>query len=331
MRRGLKCEYPQRGTPPAPTTQPSGPSVVELELLHNFTISTANTLSTDPTVRNLWRVNVPQIGFSVSYILNSILSLSALHMARYNPDRKDFFLTKATEYHTASLKEALPLIPKIAADNCTHLFLFSVLTLFISLASPIKDDDILLIGNGVIPEWLYLIRGVWTLIKTEQQAVRSSAISLIFRSTQPTMRFWRTHTPDDHEMLRELENGIMRRTVEDKTKQETLRMALDPLKRSYTFFGAGKFSDEDKVRGFNSWLFAISDGYLKLLKEMDYEALCVLAYFAVLLREIERFWWIQGWSVHLIRRIYHVLDDEHRLCIRWAIEEIGWVPESKSK
>jgi hypothetical protein len=37
-------------------------------------------------------------------------------------------------------------------------------------------------------------------------------------------------------------------------------------------------------------------------------------------------WWMEGWATHLIAKIYHLLDEEHRLWIRWPIEEIGWIP-----
>jgi hypothetical protein len=35
---------------------------------------------------------------------------------------------------------------------------------------------------------------------------------------------------------------------------------------------------------------------------------------------------MEGWSIHLISGIYDSLDEEHRLWLRWPMEEIGWVP-----
>ncbi|KAK7424472.1 hypothetical protein QQX98_000437 [Neonectria punicea] len=301
---------------------------LELELLHNFTVSTASTFSLDPSIRTLWRVDVPKIGFSTPYILNGIMALSALHMARFDQGRRTYLLNRSTQYQTASLKEALPLIPSITTQNCSHLFLFGVLTLLTNLASPIKEDDILVVGSGVVPKWLFLLRGIYALIQAEEKTLRSSAISLIFRATATTREFWSSHIPVENEMLSELEAGIHTRTRNEQAKQDILLEALEALKRSYTFSDNYRFKEQGKLRGVYQWLFAISDGYLKLLKDMDNEALCILAYFSILLRELEKYWWIEGWGVHLIKRIYHMLDDQYRLYIRPAVEEIGWVPEA---
>jgi len=71
------------------------------------------------------------------------------------------------------------------------------------------------------------------------------------------------------------------------------------------------------------WLFKISDEYLNLLKDRTQEALSVFAFFCVVPRKLEMCWWMEGFSSHLMSRIYELLDEEHRLWIRWPIDEIG--------
>jgi hypothetical protein len=111
-------------------------------------------------------------------------------------------------------------------------------------------------------------------------------------------------------------------------RHNVLLGAVDALRRSYTFRDHDGFNDHDKLRGYYKWLFEISDEYLVLLREADSDALCVLAYYSVLLRDLEKYWWMQGWSTHLMKRIYLMLDEVHRLSIRWPIEELGWIPDS---
>ncbi|KAH7024185.1 hypothetical protein EDB80DRAFT_699290 [Ilyonectria destructans] len=323
IKRGTRCDFLTSQTPTTPSvTTPN----LELELLHHFTVSTSSTLTTEPQVRDLWRVLVPQIGFSTRYILDGVFGLAGLHMGRYNPGRRDQLLSQATHFHTLSLEQALPLIPAIAPQNSSHLFLFGVLTLLFCLARPKREDDMLVMGNGVIPEWLYLLRGMDALIEAER-GIKSSPVSLIYRTSDDGFGFWKTHSPEDNESLNQLESKIRSLTSQNARKQAVLLEAVDALKRSYTF-SSKRFSEHDQLRGFYTWLFEISDQYLELLKDADSEALCVLAYFSVLLKQLERYWWLEGWGVHLIRRIYMLLDDEYRLLIRWPVEEIGWVPES---
>lgn len=303
---------------------------LDLQLLHQFTVSTAATLAPEGEVRDLWRVLIPQIGFSTDYILDGILAFSALHMARYDTKRRDLLLSHATQYHAASLEKALPLISSITPQNCNDLFLFGVLTLYFNLAKPIQTDDILLVGNGIVPEWLYLLRGIDSLVYAELDVILTSPVSLIFRATQDGACFWREHTPEEHDALKLLRERIQTRTQEDEARRKTLLEAVAALNRSYTFLfhPETRFGPLERIRGFYMWLFEIKDEFLRLLKVSDSEALCVLGYYSVLLKDLDRYWWIEGWAVHLVRRIYLLLDAEHKLWLRWAIEEVGWVPES---
>jgi hypothetical protein len=280
----------------------------------------------------MWRVLVPQIGFDIDYIMDGIFAISALHMARYNAGRREILLSLAAEYHAASLAKALPLLSNITARNCNHLFLFGYLTLVFSLAKPKEAGDLLLVGNGVVPEWLYLWQGMHALREADS-AILQSPVSLIFKTTESSYEFWLFHTPEKHDALEDLAQKLRHSSANDPKKQAALGGAIDGLKRSYTFLTGYKdmrFKDEEKFRGFYTWFFWISGDYLKLLKDGDNEALCVLAYYTVLIKTIENNWWIEGWAVHMLRRIYMLLDDVHRLWIRWPIEEVGWVPEAVS-
>ena len=74
------------------------------------------------------------------------------------------------------------------------------------------------------------------------------------------------------------------------------------------------------------FLFRVSEEYLYLLKDRTQESLAIFAYFCIITKRLENAWWSQGWSDHLMSQIHDLLDEEHRLWIRWPMEEIGWLP-----
>lgn len=78
------------------------------------------------------------------------------------------------------------------------------------------------------------------------------------------------------------------------------------------------------------WLSEGMDGLIPLLQTTPtpQEPAVLLAFFAVLLHKSPDRWWMQGWPEHLITRIYALLDEKHRLWIRWPMEEMGWIPPS---
>ncbi|KAJ6014315.1 hypothetical protein N7540_008906 [Penicillium herquei] len=268
------------------------------------------------------------MGFSADYVLDGILALAALHIARYNQGRRHSLLPYAIECHSRSVSKATPLIPGVTPQNSSSLYIFGILTLFYNLARPLEQSDEQSSSNKIIPEWLYLIRGIDTVVMAEGSAVNSSPVALIFKSTWGSMEYWQSHTPEKYLSLKELEEKISTETRADTEQREILMGTMQALNRSYSFLYGPVFSDQDKLRGFYQWLFEIQEPYLALVKSGDNAALCVLGFYAVLLKDLERYWWMEGWSVRLIKRIHMLLDGEHRLWIRWAIEEIGWVPET---
>lgn len=273
---------------------------------------------------------MPQIAFNTPYILKGVLSLSALHLAKFRPERKDFYLTAALSQHNAAVNLASPLIMAITAENCVELFLFSTITNYFAFGKPREPDTFLLARHGVLPEWLVLFRGVRAVMETEDDVIRRSPVAAMFETGFAVHEYWSSHT-FENEALSALEANIRVSLQDEPADLDALMLAMDALKRSYVlFYGAGPESkvhaDDDKVRGMFIWLFKTSDEFIALVGKGHSEALCVLAYFCVLMRRLDFLWWMEGWGLHLIDCIYSRLNVSYRCWIRWAIEETGWVP-----
>ncbi|KAI0376826.1 hypothetical protein F5Y04DRAFT_265583 [Hypomontagnella monticulosa] len=351
LRRGISCDFnvsaersphavsngtgqtPNGGQAASPaditiTHQPTPDgwfNALDLELLHHFTTSTCFTFSSEPMVRNFWRVNVPRMGFTYHYVLKSILSIAALHLARSKPNRRDILIEQAMVHQNASSSMVLPVLNEISSSDSIPIFFFSMLTTYITLGSPKDSDNLLVVSNGVMPEWLFLLRGMRSVIEINENSMHSVlTLGFIFDSGRRLNEIWDSTILPEHEGIKELEGNI-NLYVKDPQKLDDLTHAVDSLRRCFAF-SYGSFTDDQRLRGAFMWLFKLRDGFVSLLKERDSEALCVLAFFCVLLQRLDYNWWIEGWGVHLVGRIYSALDEGYRLWIRWPMEEIGWVP-----
>ncbi|KAI0401316.1 hypothetical protein F4802DRAFT_580864 [Xylaria palmicola] len=299
-------------------------SVLELELFHHFITSTSLTLACDPNARNFWRVNVPQLGFSHPYVLKGVLSIAALHLARLRPQQKDVLVEQAMMHHTTASSMALPLITTARGENFPPIFHFSMLTTFITFARPRAPDNFLLVSDGILPDWLVMIRGVRSLLEAEGEAVLSMSIldALFYEGMKLSIQ-WEKQD-QEHEGLRDLENNIRRGVSPQKAAE--LCDGITALRRCFNLFYTHGFTEEERMRSVLMWLVKVPDPFIELLKKHDSEALCVLAFFCVLLRRLEHLWWIEGWAFHLLGRIYSSLDHHYRLWIQWPLEEAGWAP-----
>jgi hypothetical protein len=273
-------------------------------------------------MRDFWRISIPQVGFSNLYVLKSILSLSALHFARFRPGQRDFYVNHALACHQDS-SSLMRLVPTVTADNYTALLSFTWLTTYFALARPRDSANLLVVNNGVIPDWLILFRGVRNLKETGEPAEESPLVAILSQSAMRTHVLWEASIFEKEplsELLARFESQIS-----DPHKLKVLCDAVEFLKRSYGLVFSGTHSDDCRLRSLFIWLYKISDDYVDLLKEGDSEALCVLAFFCVLVQRFDYLWWIEGWGRHLIESIYTSLDSAYRLWVQWPIEEIGWI------
>ncbi|KAI1262698.1 hypothetical protein F5Y18DRAFT_149996 [Xylariaceae sp. FL1019] len=304
-------------------------TMLDLELLHHYCASTCLTLSSDPVTRNYFHDNLPQVGFSHPYVLYSILALAASHLAHFRPESRQYYLDEATARHTAATSMAAPLLTDNSTTHIVPMYCFSTLTLFISFASLRVHEDTFFDADNAIPAWLNLFRGVRAVL--ELNSLFTSSISFLFRSRPEVNETWDTVSLT-HDALKELQAHINESKSENDRERTCLLDVYTNLEKAYYFFyGEGcRFNNEAKLRSIFTWMYKVSNEYIDMLRCRNSNALCILAFFSVLLHQMDYNWWLNGWGLHLIDRIYSALDDGHRFYIRWPIQEIGWIPRRET-
>ncbi|CAH0043621.1 unnamed protein product [Clonostachys solani] len=329
LKRGVKCDYIQQAadqqTHEHQELALEKPPHLDLEMFHHFCALTAYTLSTETPVCDMWRIHVPQLALGADYIMDGICAFAALHKAHQEPDRRESLLYHATRYHTSSLEKGLPLVSLITPENGSSMYIFSLLTLFFNLARPRRLDDGIMLGSGLLPGPVHLLRGTH-LIRESHHALDRSPVALVFQSTERIFSYWKTHVPIQHPALSELHSRIVRLDDKDKEKQRILLGAIHTLSRSYTFRD-DIYNIEDKTRGYYTWLYEVGEDFLNLLTEANDEAMCILVFFTPLVRDLEaKSWWVEGWAFRISEEVYALLSEDFRPWIAWPIKQIGWVP-----
>ncbi|KAF4964450.1 hypothetical protein FSARC_7636 [Fusarium sarcochroum] len=303
-------------------------TILDLELLHHYSISTSLTLSSNPIVRNYFLESVPQVGFSHPYVLYSLLALAASHLAHFRPESRRYYYAHARARHTAATSMATPLLAEISTTNMIPMYCFSIMTMFIAFASLRDEDNIPFHDDSVLPSWFALFHGVRTVLEANNGAIYSSSISFLFRHAE-VERLWGSNQADLVALIR-FQDFIGESTSEGEEARQLLLGVFQDLRRSFYFFYDEDLGNEAKIRSLFTWLYRIPNDFLSLVRHSNSKALCILAFFCVLLHRVEYNWWFQGWGTHLIERIYTALDDGHRFWIKWPTQEIGWMPKRET-
>ena len=310
---------------PQDLNQQSGLNMLHLELLHNFITSTSLTLSGDQILRNIWRINVPRLAFSFDFIMHAILALSALHMAR-SPGKRDFYESQAALLYQNGLRLATSLLPHVTPENCSALYIFAALSCVITLASPRKLGDILLVSETGVAEWLLHIRGIRSVIASAEAEIRSGPLGPMFIAGQRRFLIREAHSNDQTVEADQLDKLLqhIKENLNNDRDLEVYTAAIRELRGSFNVTYAVGFQGYESADVY-IWLFRIPDDYLSLLSERRQEALTIYAFFCVVLKRFDTSWYMSGWCSHILSRIFYLLDEHHRLWIQWPIEETGLI------
>ncbi|TVY37910.1 hypothetical protein LSUB1_G005972 [Lachnellula subtilissima] len=314
---------------PSVQNEPLSMNMLDLELLHNFSTSTSLTLHTNPALKTMWKVNVPKVGFSYDFVMRGILAVSALHIAHFTPEKRDYFVAQALIQHQSGLRVATSMLSNITEENCSAVYIFSALTLFFAIATPRKPGDFLIVGETGVVDWLILIKGCISIAATGQEILSKGPFGLMFRAEERKGRLREDFAADFHEEadpLRELRDHI-NNSQHSEQDYLTYHTAIEELRKIYALIYKQSYADYEPGDMF-TWLFQLSPQFLDKFQAHSQESLAIFAYFCVLLKRANECWWLDGCGIHFLAQTYDLLDEDHRLWIRWPIEECGWVPNS---
>lgn len=250
-----------------------------------------------------------------------MLALSALHIAHFRPEQRGIYEQFFTLHYEPALREGASLIANITDENCSAGLAFSVLATINSLAAPRKDSTVLLVGEKGITAWIYTIRGMGQIATSSWERILAGGMGALIRVAMRDLEQGED-APPEAAALESLKASLERIGGESCS---TNVMAVDKLLGCFKAIHHRSKSACD-LPAVLTWPSQVPDRYVDLLTDREPWSLVVLAYFCVLMKKGNSMWWMEGWSVRVLAHIYQLLDEEHRLAMRWPMEMIGWVP-----
>lgn len=297
--------------------------IAEMELLHHYSTSTCYTITRLPILQTVWRIKVPQFGFSFPFVLRGILALSALHLAYLRPEHHAYYVEKADFHHKQALQMVSTIMPDIDEGNAPAIYLFSSLTCLISCAKPRSADHFWMFGDRDL-ELLALFRGTRFIISAAGDPIKFGPLAPIFKNGSIRSSTRNSRSTMNLSYLNDLRQ-LLKDNVQSTEELDFYFEAIHGLGKSFAMLEEQGYQNIQTADVF-AWILELSDGYLCLLRQRKPEALVVFSYFCVITHSLEWAWWMQGLSIHMIRGIYHALDGEYHCWLQWPMEQLGWVP-----
>ncbi|KAL4903315.1 hypothetical protein BDW74DRAFT_169180 [Aspergillus multicolor] len=312
-------------TTPIPPQPLKTNAVDELELMHQFTAETYQSLCVNETETRTWQLIVPRLALKHRYLMHGILALASLQIAttREPPDAALAYIDAGLEYHSLSLEPFRIAIGNLTPENCDAALAQSVVTTAISLALPqvtaareaqpqpqsqAPSGLSMSVSDNILTvfELLQGVKKIFTIGK------RQSWINLgLFSKGE----FWRKDSvtvldPDLDGALRGLaelnSDAAMATTSSSGGSGNGRSGTVNPDVINHLRHCFMKFQCSPDPAPVLAWLAAVDVGFVESLRRREPMAMLVLAYWGILLGELdgqEHRWWARNSGKALVTEV----------------------------
>lgn len=253
-----------------------------MSLLHHWTIATSHSiLPRMATVNRLWRDVFPEIAYNHAYMMHSLISLSALHIAYVRPNDRRANLHIATHHHTLALSGFRADTYSISAENADAIFATSTLMFLYAFCtfSKLSDEmmDIQHDGDNASSisartsrilgaEWIPLVHGVGTVVHSVYDYLQEGPL----RSTLH-LKDWDTMDPDVHPGPDDEHLLRIKQTWADDENKATYDETLYLLRKmsAWEVHFLNTWEAQQEEWGYNGGWSAVSHSIFLSISQMD--------------------------------------------------------------
>lgn len=302
--------------------------IADIELLHHYYTVTYATFSGDVSMKQVFHSSFPHMALSYPFLLRLLLALAGLHLRHLHPktggDREAQRYEDLAEKHFAA---AIPQLTFLTSDcsreNCHVAHVSAILVCMHLLArGPMPGEYLAFSDEDSTTLWMGLLRGVKRIkaafpdvpmefSKSATELPPTQEVATVVATDLPRVQ-WK-------DPLRDLQCFIASH-VEPNTREmynTAVTSLIGSFQATYGNDESGSFDGDSLQKIVFRWLYILDDRMVEKLQQKDPHALIMFGYFAVLLRvpELMGVWFMQGWSHHILRGIYTLLEEQYR---RWS-------------
>ncbi|KAG7150535.1 hypothetical protein HYQ46_000526 [Verticillium longisporum] len=313
----LQLDFRQRGgiVPPLNDMNLGGR---ELELMHHYSVNTADTLAIRDDVRHIWRHVNPEEGYRHPFIMDGMLAISALHKSLLVPSMRQDYLTLAAHYQSSGLKGYTLQLPNVNIKNWIPVFCFAALTVIYVSLLPVRCE------NHVLPEPMpsmlelfAVTRGMQSFLEPYLENLVTTRFAPLFHGTthakndRPASSYTaldQACIPGDTFAALLRLRAVLAEHVPADAREDYLEAVVALERTAGLIADAGMHVDPGMVF---IWAYEVSGRVLADVRGHAPAALLLLAHYCVFLRILEsRIWYFRGWVKPVLQSIDGLITGE---------------------
>lgn len=299
----------------------------EMDLANHFYMSTLPTLAGEESGRQSWTICLSNLGYQYPHLYHLMLALAALHKARLHSHQRAELLVQAERHHAIGVQGSTALLGSINDDNYEVVRTSASLIGLINLAMGPRPGEYIVFSEQAGPNFLDLLRGLRSIRSHKHCSVTQEKPPTDTSSTgtDPHVSAESPFANDPNAHLRSLYTLVVE--ISDAEQRKSYIHALDDLEQFFILMdgnlessSASALPDAAHRLSPLGWIYRIQDDFLQRVQNKESLALVIVAYFAVVLKELEKGWPADGWAEHIMAKISEeVGDPDDRELIRWPM------------
>lgn len=301
-----------------------------LGLFHHFTMTTAPSIAS--AYLQLWRVTIPQIALSHEFLMQSILAVSALHIAHLDPSSRNDYWRRATAHADRAWQLAQAEMENPSPENADALFSFSMLSVYYAFAAPSQSQP----QEGQRPlqgalQCINLLRNNGSIIPSVRHWVEKGLLAPLLETSAGNIQ----SSPQfpDHSVNAHFSDLLVFCSTTSSSgptgleDMENFAAAASSLRSSFLKVESMAGGESNTPLSWQ-WAVRLPPAFVDRLADLDAVPLVLLTHWCVLLVQIRPYWWIQGWVKQQISEIMQVMPDQYRHWLNWPLGSIKHLEEN---
>jgi hypothetical protein len=275
--------------------------------------ATAKSLAANTNAEDVFTDTMVQVSFTHSYLLQSILALSALHLSRtVSVEEKPGLLYQADKYHEAALNSFQAEVYDIDNTNWKAVLLFAG-TLFphACVASSATDNGLDHAFDSVLSN-LILTRRLRPMVSRFYVEMKNSELGRMIPDDVVDVDWHTKEQPPNTELVQ------LRKFSE--IVHHAYGYAIHLLELVFHVAEKSPHSPSDAL--LKIWIHLVSDRYVELLSERQPGSLIIFAHYAVIMHRAEHYWYLEGVAEQILRIADSMVPSEWKSWLNWPKQQI---------
>jgi hypothetical protein len=291
-------------------------NMLHVELVYNLSSEAMDAFTPQKHISSTSFQDIWRHGLNAPYLMNELLSLSALHLSITRPEKRTFYRHHSTQLQSYALSSFNKLSSQINDENYVSIFLFAgILGLHMLCETLVyRDNDF----EGFLDQFVQyniLHHGVRTVAGGRWKLLKQTTL-------KPLLELGERLPPADASLglvCQSLLDRIAGLGHDDATTR-TYQQAVQALQSVITVMDSQP--GVNSLDALISWPVLVSRDYIDLLAQRKGEALVILAHFGALVDTLKHSWIFCDGGNYLVDSISRYLGSQWEEWLCWPRQSL---------